>query len=516
MLYAGYALYLELTADFAPWNLSRLTRMAALLAIPLLVASPYTNAVYHLMSVTTDRSGGDFTYATKHVMGPVQLLGGLLFPPVASPEGCFYLGLLSVYLIWLFFARSTGYREKIAVFCGAAAVVVLAFGYRSYPFTLIWNFVPVLGQMRVFARSTVVLVPIFAVAVHHGYALFTNQCFGQSRVALARGSTRAFAVMLLVQLGLYVARGRYADEYRTYLAPSMPSGSNELDFVLYGLMTAAFVLAVLHFDIPDRPGMRWLLLALSAGVVTMDLGNQGRFLWSDSLAVITARSEAPDPSRSSLSGPKPDQIASLARRAMHPTDYYGALQHYFAVDREHDQAGLSSKGPTRVPMENFYYASYNSFYSSVKDDSSMLNAILGAKKLFLHESADPQGPSELLHDSGRVESVLLAPRVDSFTGNSLSVTVQNSLPVSLSWIDNYDAGWSVSVDGSQRPLERLFGTFKSVRLEQPGTHSVVFTYRPVISVTAWMALGIGFLATLLILVPGRPRDWVYSDVMRRE
>ena len=47
----------------------------------------------------------------------------------------------------------------------------------------------------------------------------------------------------------------------------------------------------------------------------------------------------------------------------------------------------------------------------------------------------------------------------------------------LSFIDNWDYGWKVYVDGNPAKMELLFGTFKSVRVP-PGRHRVEFCYQP--------------------------------------
>jgi uncharacterized membrane protein YfhO len=47
----------------------------------------------------------------------------------------------------------------------------------------------------------------------------------------------------------------------------------------------------------------------------------------------------------------------------------------------------------------------------------------------------------------------------------------------LSFIDNWDPDWQARVDGEGRPIELLYGTFKSVALPA-GEHEVEFVYRP--------------------------------------
>jgi uncharacterized membrane protein YfhO len=65
----------------------------------------------------------------------------------------------------------------------------------------------------------------------------------------------------------------------------------------------------------------------------------------------------------------------------------------------------------------------------------------------------------------------------SYTGDELVWEINAPVGGYLSFIDNWDRGWKVFIDGKVVDIELLFGTFKSVRLT-PGNHSVRFSYQP--------------------------------------
>ena len=65
----------------------------------------------------------------------------------------------------------------------------------------------------------------------------------------------------------------------------------------------------------------------------------------------------------------------------------------------------------------------------------------------------------------------------SYNGDALSLEVEARVDGFVSFIDNWDSDWQATVDGRSVPIERLFGTFKSVRLTA-GAHTVDLVYRP--------------------------------------
>src|SRR5581483_5863154 len=89
-LYSGYALFLAYVTRRREHRIRAAIETAAVLLLPALLTLPYTSAISALMRLTTDRAGGDFQYAIAYPMGPLDFVGSLLFPPVATVEGCFY------------------------------------------------------------------------------------------------------------------------------------------------------------------------------------------------------------------------------------------------------------------------------------------------------------------------------------------------------------------------------------------------------------------------------------------
>src|SRR5581483_4157973 len=193
-------------------------------------------------------------------------------------------------------------------------------------------------------------------------------------------------------------------------------------------------------------------------------------------------------------------------RKQRASDYYPLLEGYFRQERDHFLPGLTPAGPTRVPWDNFYYGSYNRFYSSVAANPDVLEAVLGAKKLFLHSKLDYANPGDFLADSASEPLGSAQPAVETFDGNTLTVDVNAAQACYLSWIDNDDPGWSAELDGRRVPIQRLFSTFKSVALPSPGRHVVSFRYVPAIPRWAWVGGAAGAVLALGAGLDARRRN----------
>jgi hypothetical protein len=488
LFYAAYALYLHWSSAWLEWKW-RAGHQLATIAIPMLVTLPYTNAVSHLMAATTDRNGGDFTYATEYAYGPLDFIGSLVFPPVVTVEGCFYAGSLAVFLMALYFWRGPDAREKTAVLLGFMAFLSLMFGFRSFLFAPVWSFTPVINQMRVFGRMATMLLPLLAIVLHQGYSVLARQLdLKASERDLVRVVWAAFGVILLVQAYLYVMREPLNAEYARLTVPTLPAKSREIDFLMYTLMTLGLVLAMLRIE--------WSSLrfgaALSCGalvwIVTQDTGTEGRFLWAQPVQQSFAQLGAPD--KGSVA------YRVFAARKVEG-NFFRLIHDYFELDRIAGSGELTWRGLTRGLIPNWNYQRYADFLHKWGSDSATLDRLLGPKKLFFHTEL-ARSPKSFLTNVRAAGDAADAAVIKEFDGSELLVEITNREPGYLGWIDNWDDGWTAQVDAAPARIELLLGTFKSVRLAKPGKHLVRFRYRPVISPLAYVGLatGIGGLVFL--------------------
>lgn len=481
-VYVGYTAYLHWTAPGA----GRLLRQVALLGVPVLVTFPYTSAVSEVMKVTADRAGGDFAFATAHAFGPVDLVGAFVFPPVCTVEGCCYAGILAVFLLVLYLWRGRDVHEKLAVIVGCMGLLGLIMGFRSYLFTPLWSFLPVVNRMRVFARMMVALVPLLAIAIHQGFTLLVDdldRATGE-RALGPRAVIGVLAPVFAVQALLYCVRDSFNHDYLSLQARLMPEGTREIDFLVYTLLTAGVLLIAMTIAWSRLRHGRLVLFAILAMLVTQDAGNQGRFLWASPLAkVLETKGGAP-------SGDLLGQAWGLAKRG---GNFHRLIRDYFILDRRSETVGLTADGLTKVPMPNFGFDSYARFYRVAAAAPHELDALMGQQKLFFHSSLHDSA-TDFLADVQASVAAAEPPALEYFDGDELRLSLTTHAPGHLSWIDNFDAGWRAEVDGVRVPIALSLTTFKSVALSAPGRHSIRFVYRPVLSHLAFPIMALGLAA----------------------
>jgi hypothetical protein len=175
------------------------------------------------------------------------------------------------------------------------------------------------------------------------------------------------------------------------------------------------------------------------------------------------------------------------------------IRDYFTLDRTLNSGELTWRGLTRGLMPNWNYQSFTDFVRKHAAEPSTMNQLLGKQKLFFHRTLTSD-PHAFLADANSAAEAADKPQVTYFDGSDLEVSINLKQPGYLAWIDNWDAGWSARVDGAPVKVEPLLGTFKSVKLDKPGKHTVHYRYRPVIS-------GVAYLACLLGLTGWAALTW---------
>jgi hypothetical protein len=458
-----------------------------------LACAPFLYKMAGLMKQTTDRGGQSFEYSTAHAFTWHDTIGSWLFPPASQTEGWYYFGIINVLLILLAVIRR--WRTPVTLFLIAwiALITYITYGKSSYLFTLLWTYVPTYSSLRVWGRMNILLVPILAwllaVAYQHFESLIaaSGEESEESREESGRAGVNwrplawacgLFGLILAVQL--YVRAHQWHHDYWTvYYVGGIEKGSHItalLDYLRgWGIrsdatraeMIAAAELAPIVSGVVSflaiasmlmlaprvaraRPRLSGMLLAAVTAIAAADMWIVGPWTWAH-LAVPTETR-------------RPYRVAQRNAWA-------------FPVPRV-DRESLTANGPFSVGiMPNWYFERYVHFLQEGTREPEALKRLLGmndGRRVLFSERIDHASIQAALDDAGRFTA---ATRVMSYTGDEISIKVQAPVDGYLSFIDNWDPDWTGVIDGAPVPIERLFGTFKSVRV-RAGSHDVGFAYRP--------------------------------------
>jgi hypothetical protein len=453
-------------------------------AIAAAIALPWLRHVMALMDQTRDRATPNFAFATKYKFDLVDTVGSWIYPPAASMEGWYYFGMPAALLIATYLCclamRSFGFERHRGIalwIVGWLAVVTyFTWGADSALFRFVWHHhVPVLDQMRVWPRLNIVLVPaiacLFALAFSFFVSVVRSARERWTRETIVFIAICATLAVLVLAIQIFMRWNDITDGYWDHWFEV---------FVVYRLPRTFFpvmtVLAATGVLVAVLLARRWRLStgpkALAAMIWTLSIfdlfyiSNTQWAYWPTDVGVRRER----------------DAFASLVSFA-EPRGLEGSLANPFA--RHHSTGLLEGWGFIRHAQ--FYLQYFDADYGFARrdipqDQVTAARRFFGVdqsgKRLFLTSRIDYTTPVDFMADvDASVASGDATIEIAFFDGDTLRLNVGNPRAAWLSYIDNWDANWTATVDGRDVVIERLFGSYKSIRVPR-GRSTVVFSYRP--------------------------------------
>ncbi len=463
-----------------PPPLPYLLTLAAGAGAALVLAGPYLYQMARLMAQTVDRAGAGLAFASGGSLTPLDTLGSLLYPPAAQSEGWFYLGTAGLLLLVLHGAASLGrggeVRDRrlwLGVLAWSCFIVLITYGRATPLFGLLYRWLPGFDRLRTWGRLNIVLLPVMALLLARAYAWLEDVLFHpgpQSQDRRRRAlSTLALggALMLAAQLWLHLAGVRHLYWIRYFQAHH----GQEALFIWSGVLAALALAGMLLWAGRQGRSGPWnpvLVLLVLLALSTADLRPVGASQWCD---------------------PAP---AGLGRRLEIKTGRNLALSLSTRRVNRYDTISLTPVFNVGY-IKNWYFERYVRFHRRVfqKEAPTKLRVpqklpwfrqLMGlerrGRRFFFTRKLDHRHLRGFLQDARSVQKEL-APswQVRYYDGDRLEMVVENREDLFLSFIDNWDPDWRAFVDGRPVPLLKLFGTFKSLRLEG-GRHRVRLEYRP--------------------------------------
>ncbi|MFL6245266.1 MAG: YfhO family protein [Thermoanaerobaculia bacterium] len=419
--------------------------MATMTVPAALIVLPYYASLARTLSRTVDRAGASYLYSTMHTWSYLDLFGGLFFPPSSISEGWLYSGLLPVLivLVWIAIRKPVGV-EILWVAGLTFAVQLVAAGHDSFLFPVLWAFLPGFQTLRIWPRSTIILLMPLALLMALGY-----EGISSARVPyrlILRRVWRIALVMVALQAVLWITK-TYSNYYTLYFEAKMPPTP-----FLTATIVAAVFLTVWAFH-RDQARFAWAMVALL--VTASDIGIYGRDMWRMNVG---------------------QQIPLTSN------DLPGYYRRYFITPRP-PIVGMSVPYlPASGLMQNWYYESYANFvgkYSKLNGFAEFTGS--RGRKIFFSSSLDakPQEFEQWWRAVGPFEAAAGATAVPiaPYNGNQLQLRYATAAPGYLIFVDNNDPDWRATLNGKAVPIESAFGTFKAVRVPA-GRGTVTFRYVP--------------------------------------
>jgi len=441
--------------------------------IATVVCYPYLHSVSDLMNQTNGRSGGNYEYSTSSSETPLSTLGSLLYPPLSSIQTGFYLGLMSLFVLLVYFVKTnktageSKETRKWFLLIWIVLLVYITYGSGSLLFNLLWKYMPFFSSLREWGRMNKILLVLFswllAVAYSDLFKRIRNNNLYSGKTSIVLISVSALITVFTVICVVFNLTSTQWSEFFVnskveMLTQFSPAYSGMVKYVMsaYGyvfLLFSLFLMITLlvYYNskrLQHLSGKKNLVFAFILVFSFAESYSFAPWLW------IKAEKN------------KKRETLSI--------DYKEAFQ--TARTLTYKTVSLNNSYNTGL-VEDWYYQSYVDFLRGNSTDTVSLYKFLGIStpmKLYLTSSIKHKDIKSFLSDADSSSAEISLVNYD---GNSLEVNVKANVDGYLNFIDNWDEKWNATVNSNPVIVEKLFGTFKSVRIEK-GINNVKFVYKP--------------------------------------
>ncbi len=446
-------------------------------ASALLLCTPYYLKMQQLFQNTAARKGSNYDFATVHEFSGSDTLGALIFPPSAQSEGWYFFGFAGLSILLLYFvgvfsdSRPSGRDRLFAVIILSwfAIITYITYGKNSYLFDFLFHWLPGFDRLRVWGRLNIVLLPILALGLGRAYLYLEGILSDDSednRKRRARSIKISLAVAMVIGLlQTWLYSNEIYDRYWAVLLAYLQGA--EWQFIALNLTMGILLCGLMIFTsrrpLKSKRSRLALVLFLSTFAFAELTLYGGARLWIKINNV--------DPTR------ERHDISAYLRGSLEVP----RIRRYFTLKYPHSNVGIVS---------SWYFTNYVALYLRVFDlygnvvDAAKIphfNRLMGiseAKRLFVSARIDHSSMSAFLLDSERMEASLGSQiEIISYDGERLEFTLELSGAAYVSFIDNWDPDWKAYLNNKEVPIEKLFGTFKSISLPSGISH-VRFSYEP--------------------------------------
>jgi hypothetical protein len=404
-------------------------------------------------------------------------------------EGWYYFGMMAALLIagYLLTLRFVAGAERerrliLIVLVWMAVVIYFTWGRDSILFSWIWAHLPVINRMRVWPRINIILVPaitlILAFALTFFLGVLENAKENRRNVFSFLIATAVTAAAAFSAQAFMVRNSWFSVYWPAYfklgaskgldlgLAGEWLRNFDERFFPLMTVVSFAVLAGLMLFACKGRVTRVTALVAILL-VSLMDLYPVSSFQWPYRATPASAKASVEKMVRAAFDRPRvigPGTIDPFTgTQNVGLLDNWDFQRHASVYARYFDRDGqplASVDADTITAAKQFYGADER------------------AQRLFLSSTSAHSDVGAFMAD---VEAMQASSNpkilVIKYNGDTLEVGVKVDQSAWLSFVDNWDANWVATVNNHTVPIERLFGSYKSVAVPA-GTSLVTFSYRP--------------------------------------
>lgn len=446
----------------------------------VIICYPYIKGILGQMNNVAFRKGKDFEFSTFYKFSFEDTIGSLVYPPAAPIEGWYYFGIASLLIVSAvfiyFILNKTEYRNELIIFSiifvWYCIISYITYGENSFLFKILWDYFPGFSRLRVWGRMNVILVPVYCFMLAYSIKFisklienkFSDLKTGRS-IFLKTIVVFVSVYLIIISAQIYLLKTTEVQQQTINYTKNLNMGLNESSFIVIGVITFALTLISLFISwkINIKNTVSFFIIPVFI-LNSIDLYNAGSLQWAAKIKTNTERKilNIDEINMQSLNTPRNDKLSMISLTPVFNTGYS-------------DEWSFES---LKFFLDNFD----NSITEENMEKSLMsLNELTGVndgKRFFLTEKINTGSVIEFIDDSHKFDSLNLTDlKVEKYNGDELICNVTVKSDGYFSFIDNWDPNWKAFVNGQETEIEKLFGTFKSVKIGK-GSNSIEFKYCP--------------------------------------
>ena len=445
------------------------------------ICYPYIRSVKTLMDQIGFRGGNDFEFSTFFKFTLTDTVGSLIYPPIAHIEGWYYFGMMSILIVicmCLYMIINRIHYKKQLMFSGIILVwfitiTYITYGENSYLFKFLWEYFPSFSRLRVWPRMSIILLPVFAYLLSSAFGFFSDG-LNEKKLREKKQDSRfkyfvisvilIYAIILFVQVHFF--NNKVFDERLVSYSKGLFENFNEKIYLITSVVSFALLISFLFASrfIKNKKTAVIVFFVAFFIVNVFDLYMANSRQWSLLIKPDTVRKKigVDELNSKSLLTPRTNKISLISTTPV------------FSV----------------VGIEEWYYERYENFLKNYSNDLTdttgehvlvpfeELMGLINGKRIFCSNNINYETIKDFLVDSKNYESSeLIKLQIEKYNGDELAFMLETNENGYCTFIDNWDSDWKASVNEKEIHIEKLFGTFKSVKIEK-GINKVVFKYSP--------------------------------------
>jgi hypothetical protein len=481
-------------------------------SLSFLICSPYLLKINQLMKFTNGRSENEIGFSLTGSASYYDHIGSWFYPPIATADGWYYFGISVSFIIILFLTSKFNYKQISTRLILILFLFFLFFAVQlsnvkeSLIFGILWDLIPPIRNIRYWEKFTIILMPIFTLIIAHSlqFSNHLKNIRNKENKKYLINILLIFMFLSFVQIYFInfsdyesIFWNRWQAIRLDYLNLSLLWPFNYIPilykhyvyliflvifFIFFFIYLKEFQITknlfffknfcyvVIFFSITELfllSNIQWAIPYnyYQNGFEKLGLvKNYNKFNPSPMRDLNLAFDTNSVSNNKSGSPIHQGNMYYRNNKKFNPNIFnnWGMKNHILMYSKYFDQNGKFKEN----------------FHEEIKNKVKIFYALSNNKRIFFTENINYSFIQDFVNEAEIFEkksNFLYEKKV--YTGDVLEINLNIDKDGWLTFVDNWDPNWEVYVNSKKKKIEKLFGSYKSVKIEQ-GFSTVRFTYNP--------------------------------------